>query len=263
MTDAALMLAHGTGHYCERLPSQPLRKHFSRAWINRAGGQNPIVVVPDGAVDLQWMGGRWRIAGPDRGPQTETLAAGMTVIGFRFQPGAASGWLGPAMSGLCDQRVWLEDIWGPAGRRADRAARACDPKYLVVQLEQVLAGLAGAMPPPRPDLQSAHLILSDGPPSGRDIVPHLMAELGMSERTLRRQFEASFGYGPKTLHRILRFQRYLRLARENPARTIGLLAADAGYADQPHLIRECRRLAHCLPSQLPHAPVKDMSAPGR
>jgi len=263
MTDAAPMLAHGTGHYCERLPSQPLRKHFSRVWINRIGTEGPILVVPDGAIDLQWMGGRWRVAGPDRSPQAETLAAGMTVIGFRFQPGAARGWLGPAMADLCDQRVWLEDVWGPAGRRADQAAPTRDPESPAAHLERALAGLAATMPLPRPELQYAHRILLQGPSSGQDIVPRLMAQLQMSERTLRRQFEASFGYGPKTLHRILRFQRYLRLARGNPARTIGSLAADAGYADQSHLVRECRRLAHCLPSQFPHVPVKDMSAPGK
>lgn len=263
MKKTAPALAHVTGHYRERPVAKPLRRHFSQVWMNRTSGPDSILVVPDGAIDLQWMDGRWRVAGPDRTPQAETLPAGTTVIGFRFQPGAAANWLGPAMSGLCDRRIWLEDIWGRAGRRANGAAQASDPENPVRHLEQVLAEFTDAMPQPRHDLQSAHRILSGGLPAGLNIIPRLMAELRMSERTLRRQFEASFGYGPKTLHRILRFQHFLRLARQNPTRTIGLLAADTGYADQPHLVRECRRLAHCAPSQLLHMPVEDLSAPPR
>jgi len=66
----------------------------------------------------------------------------------------------------------------------------------------------------------------------------------------------AFGYGPKTLHRILRFQRFLRVARDKPIE-LGLaqLAADAGYADQAHLSRESHELAGMTPatilSQLP------------
>ncbi len=36
--------------------------------------------------------------------------------------------------------------------------------------------------------------------------------LGVSERQLRRRFEDAVGYGPKTLARVLRFQRFLALA---------------------------------------------------
>jgi AraC-like DNA-binding protein len=78
-----------------------------------------------------------------------------------------------------------------------------------------------------------------------------MTELGMSERTLRRRFEAAFGYGPKTLDRILRFQRFLTSRHGLEARTTAHRAAAAGYADQSHLVRECRRLALCTPGQLP------------
>jgi AraC-like DNA-binding protein len=71
----------------------------------------------------------------------------------------------------------------------------------------------------------------------------------MSERTLRRRFDESFGYGPKTLDRILRFQRYRRLARQPDAST-AVLAVEAGYADQAHLVRESRRLMGVTPQQL-------------
>ena len=66
------------------------------------------------------------------------------------------------------------------------------------------------------------------------------AETGLGERQLRRRCEAAFGYGPKTLARVLRLQRALALARAGTP--FAAVAADAGYADQPHLSREVRAL---------------------
>ena len=90
------MLARATGTYRARPSIDGLREHFVCTWVNRlpAGGTVPIVVVPDGCIDLEWLDGTLRIAGPDRKPRTETLAPGTTVIGFRFRAGSAAAWLG-------------------------------------------------------------------------------------------------------------------------------------------------------------------------
>jgi AraC-like DNA-binding protein len=67
------------------------------------------------------------------------------------------------------------------------------------------------------------------------------AEVGLSARQLHRRARELYGYGPKTLARILRLRRALALLDGGlPA---GRVAADAGYADQPHLAREVRTLA--------------------
>jgi AraC-like DNA-binding protein len=82
--------------------------------------------------------------------------------------------------------------------------------------------------------------------------------LGISERQLRRRFADAVGYGPKTLARVLRFQRFLALAagedRAAAARggsgDLAGLAFAAGYADQAHLTRECRQLSGRTPAEL-------------
>src|SRR3546814_8539109 len=71
--------------------------------------------------------------------------------------------------------------------------------------------------------------------------------LDMSERSLRRRCREAFGYGPKTLDRVLRFQRFLALARAPGERRLAGLAQDAGYADQAHITREGRRLSGLSP----------------
>jgi AraC-like DNA-binding protein len=79
-------------------------------------------------------------------------------------------------------------------------------------------------------------------------VDALGAALGVSERQLRRRFADAVGYGPKTLARVLRFQRFLTLSRNGD--DLARLALDAGYADQAHLTRETRRLAGRTPLEL-------------
>jgi AraC-like DNA-binding protein len=74
-------------------------------------------------------------------------------------------------------------------------------------------------------------------------MPRLLQRLGLSERSLRRRCHEAFGYGPKRLDRILRFQRFLDLARRAPGAELAALALAAGYADQAHLSREVRRLS--------------------
>jgi AraC-like DNA-binding protein len=72
---------------------------------------------------------------------------------------------------------------------------------------------------------------------------------------------AAVGYGPKTLQRILRFQRFLTLAQTST--DLARLALEAGYADQAHLTRECSRLAGLPPAALLAAgagPAGDTSA---
>jgi AraC-like DNA-binding protein len=247
------MLAREAGIYREHAVRRPLRDHFACVWINRLSksGGAPFVVIPDGAIDLQWVAGRWRVAGPDRQPMTEQLPADAVVVGFRFQPGSASAWLSAAASEFRDQRVWLEDIWGRAGREADKAAAALGPNPSIEALEGLLSQWAGSKPLPDAEMMTAYRLLAEGPAPESYIVPRLMAELGLSERTLRRRFEEAFGYGPKTLDRILRFQRFLNSGLGPEPGTAAQRAAAAGYADQSHLVRECRRLALCTPGQLP------------
>jgi transcriptional regulator GlxA family with amidase domain len=75
------------------------------------------------------------------------------------------------------------------------------------------------------------------------------ANPNLGARQLRRRFADAVGYGPKTLQRILRFQRFLALARGSD-HDLARLALEAGYADQAHLTRECTRLAGLAPAAL-------------
>ncbi|MGW5695942.1 helix-turn-helix domain-containing protein, partial [Streptomyces asiaticus] len=71
--------------------------------------------------------------------------------------------------------------------------------------------------------------------------PHGATPDSARERQLHRRSLAAFGYGPKTLGRVLRLNRALDLARTGLP--FAEVAATAGYADQAHLARDVRALA--------------------
>ncbi|MER9631371.1 AraC family transcriptional regulator [Mesorhizobium sp. M0296] len=213
-------------------------------------GAPPIVVMPDATIDLQWIGGSFRIAGPDKEPQTEVMSADENVIGLRFHPATAAAWLGVPQIELVGQRLLLDDLWGARARRLASRVRAGDNfEDLACSLEQVVAEEAASRAPDAP-MQAAYRLIERGPPPDAPLVPWLMRALEMSERTLRRRFDESFGYGPKTLDRILRYQRFLRLWSQSNSAT-AILAAEAGYSDQA-LVRESRRLTGSTPRQIHH-----------
>ncbi|MFH8337655.1 helix-turn-helix domain-containing protein [Streptomyces sp. AM6-12] len=204
-------------------------------WVNApdAGGSPGRAVLPDGCMDLLWDGERLLVAGPDTGPY---LPEGppRRWAGVRFHPGTAPALLGFPAHELLDRRVELADLWPAARvrRLRDRTAAAGEPARA---LEDIALDRAAAAGPPDPWVHRLVRRLDQGTPVG-----DAAAELGLGARTLHRRCLGAFGYGPKTLARILRLRRALALARAGVpgAET----AIRAGYADQPHLAREVRRL---------------------
>ncbi len=243
--------ALATGYFQERPAAPFLRDTFAGTWIHQMpqSGAPPLIVMPDGTIDLQWIDGELRVAGPDRDPQVEIVPAGAIVVGFRFRPAAAAGWLGTPASELLGQRLALDALWGPRARRlAGKIRNRQELADLIAALETAIAQCASELPTADAAMRAAYELTETGPPPGVALVPWLGRALAMSERTLRRRFDESFGYGPKTLDRILRYQRFLRLARVSKEPT-ALLAVDAGYSDQAHLVRESRRLTGSTPLQ--------------
>ena len=225
---------------------------FSSIWAHILPDNNssPIVVSSDATIDLQWIDDAFRVAGPDSEAVTEDLPAGTLVIGFRFHPAAAAAWLGIAASEITDQRPDLEALWGARARRgAVDAANEGDIDKLVRSLQSIVGRMAPEFESADQQMQAAYRLIAAGGPPGAALVPWLGRTLGMSERTLRRRFDEAFGYGPKTLDRILRHQRYLRLV-ENSSECTAILALESGYSDQAHLVRESRRLTGIPPGAL-------------
>ncbi|WP_051844891.1 helix-turn-helix transcriptional regulator [Streptomyces sp. NRRL S-813] len=201
------------------------------AGAEAGAGDRPV--LPDGCMDLLWSEGRLLVAGPDT---RAYVPAGPPArwAGLRFFPGTAPGYLGVPAHELRDRRVELAELW-PAARVRRLSARleaAPDP---AAALEEVALELAAATGPPDPLLRHLVAALDAGRP-----VAVTADELGLGERLLHRRSLAAFGYGPKTLARVLRLQRALALARAGVP--FAETAVRAGFADQAHLARNVREL---------------------
>lgn len=80
-------------------------------------------------------------------------------------------------------------------------------------------------------------------------IDRLAESLGWSRKRLARDVRAAFGLAPKRLARIARFRHAMTLARSAAVTDWAGLAADCGYADQAHLVREFGDFAGRPPEQ--------------
>jgi transcriptional regulator GlxA family with amidase domain len=77
----------------------------------------------------------------------------------------------------------------------------------------------------------------------------LIHQTGLGVRQFERRFLDGVGLRPKLLARICRFQGVLQALEAGPGRWAGV-AADCGYYDASHLIRDFRELAGDPPSRI-------------
>lgn len=207
---------------------------FACTWSkSTAHGETSAPVVPDACADVMWHRetGRLIVAGPDTRANHTTLAPGL-LVAVRFLPGRAPAGFGVPSSAVRDQRVDLDRVWP-----ADRARRLADDlaaTSTITAAERVLAdtvaGVRAGWDPAVPRLVS---LVRRG-----DRVADVADALGWTERQLHRRSLAAFGYGAKTLQRVLRFDRALRMARAG--RDLASVAYATGYADQAHLARDVK-----------------------
>jgi AraC-like DNA-binding protein len=250
-SDEKPRLSEVVGVFRQRMPAAVLDCHVDRVWVNELRGPTSIDVVPDGCIDIYWTGVGLQIAGPNTEVLTITMPGAAALAGVRFHPGVAGRWLDVSATELLNRHQPLKEVWE---RRAvdelsDRLANAASAAVVAATLEQALIARLPEVAPADPIVEATVAALSGAGTATKSVVGELIADFGWSERTLRRHCHEAFGYGPKTLERILRFQRFLRLLPT--ARVpLAVLASEAGYADQAHLGREVRRLSGQSPSGL-------------
>lgn len=191
-------------------------------------------ILPDGCMDLMWADGELLVAGPDTRAQLVTHRPGTRFVGLRFPPGLGPDVFGVPAYELRDRRVPLDALWPTARVRtlADQVTASPSPGRTLEDIAGTrLADGTTAIDWP----EVANVLCRTGS------VATAAALVGLGERQLHRRCLAAYGYGPKTLARILRFNQALELARTGTA--LAGVAADTGYADQAHLARDTRQLA--------------------
>ncbi|WP_435819915.1 helix-turn-helix domain-containing protein [Micromonospora tulbaghiae] len=215
-------------------------------WGSVSGG-GETRVLPDGCLDLLWSSrSGLLVAGPDRTAHLSRSAPGERWIGLRLPPGTGPAVFGVPAEELRDRRVPLADLWGRAAAEVTErveTALATPGDEAAGVLTRVARDRLRAAGGPDPVGARVAARLAAGA-----TVAATAAEVGLGPRALHRRSRALFGYGPKTLARILRMRRALDLARAGAP--LAEVAVRSGYADQAHLTREVRELAGVPPTRL-------------
>lgn len=220
------------GAYREYRPPAGLEPVVACVWESDVLIDGTQRVIPDGCVDLVWLGDQLVVVGADTGP-VMWEPVGAVACGLRLRPGMAGGVLGVPANEVRDQRVPLTSLWPQAAELTEAAA---DPAARLRLLTKAVLQRHA-----EPDSLIGAAMRSLVVPEAR--IATVAANLGVSERHLHRRITAAVGYSPKVLARVARLRRLVAVQAE----TLADRAYAAGYASQPHMTDEVRRLTGLTP----------------
>jgi AraC-like DNA-binding protein len=162
------------------------------------------------------------------------LNAQAHTVGVRFRPGMAASFLRLGAEELTDRVLPLEKS-GLAERLANAESAAECRRILIAALR-----------PPADAPNGVQRAIEAVTSSHGDVnLEWIARQAGMSERQFRRRCVEESGLSPKQLCRVLRFRHACTLGRRGLP--WGLIAAEAGYFDQAHLIRDFREFTGNTP----------------
>jgi len=159
------------------------------------------------------------------------------VFGVKFRPGAFLPFLGRPLADITGSVLPAEQLWGPAATvLADRMSAARSIDELVALVE---AFLRERWPEPDPQVELVGRIvaalLHDRSISRVDDVTERFA---ISSRTLQRLFQRYVGVSPKWVLRRYRLHEAAAALEREQHRPWAEVAAELGYFDQSHFIRD-------------------------
>jgi AraC-like DNA-binding protein len=258
-----------------RRPIAPLAPHVEMLWASERGAQPHAreLNLPTGRVDiviplrdgqrLSRFAGSDDVHGEhfdggvvhgahDRATQRDTAGASC-VVGVHFRPGGAAAFFGGALPCLRNQTVPLDVLWGPSADALRRELQDIAGVHArLLRLEAYLMARLALAPPE--DRLVAHLLQTMAQdPTAVHIEP-LQRASGLGPTRFIARFEQQVGLTPKRYTRVQRLHALLSRLAHAPTGDWATTAAEAGYADQSHLIHEFKRLTGMTPTA--YAPLQ-------
>lgn len=170
----------------------------------------------------------------------------VAVMGVLFSPGGASALLREPMDRLGNRHIAFDDLVGVAGRALrQRLLNTLAPSARLDVLQSWLHA--------RCRDSSVHASVRfalgsiDGAPQVQR-VGAIIAASGLSPRRFGTLFREQVGIGPKQYARMQRFRSVLSQIQRGRRVEWSRVAADCGFHDQPHLVREFRDFAGMTPT---------------
>jgi len=170
----------------------------------------------------------------------------ISVMGVIFRPGGACSFLREPMNLLGNRHTAFDDLVGASGRALrQRLLNTSTPQARLDVLERWFRALSSARV-----LHSSvewALVAIDRAPQIQ-CIRSLVDTSGLSARRFGTLFRQQVGIGPKQYARMQRFRSVISRVQQGHRVERAGVAADCGFHDQPHLVREFRAFAGMTPT---------------
>jgi AraC-like DNA-binding protein len=259
---STLTLRHRLGAYREFLPPAVLSAAVESVWTHLtppdAGPTAMHRVLPDPALSLAFacrrepdgrpIDPRMLLIGPKTRPFLFQPSPGYQLAAVRLKLEWAEPLLGLIPGEHLDSQPDLASVLpGFAAFAVSRLEDTRTPDHAVAVLAESLRPWVGAEPRHRPGAEGTALDLVRAS-RGRGGVDAVLGRVAASPRHLRRTVRRRAGVSLKGYARTLRFLAAVTDADRAGAPQWARIAADAGFCDQPHLVRESRALCGMSPA---------------
>ena len=222
-------------------PSDDLRWAVDRFWIVRwdlpDGESFDQRIVPHPAVHVVCNAGQADLEAISPDDFERRLEGRGRVLGIKFRPAGFRPFLGRPVSTIAGRRFPAAEVLGSGvDDLARRLAAADDLDATTGAVEAFLRSLdVGPLP-----VTAAVNTIVDRIVADRSItrVDDLARRLSMSARSLQRLFADHVGLGPKWVINRSRIHEAAEVAAGATDVDWAALAAELGYSDQSHLVRE-------------------------
>jgi AraC-like DNA-binding protein len=226
-----------------------LRHAVEYFWLTEPSATGVYESMPDGRVDVvlvcSAVSPRFELYGPATRRQEMRVEPGAVYAGIRLRPEYAGMILAEDAWRIADTLLVLPRF---GGYRPEEVADGATPETLFTKLSAAVRVSLSRRPSQGHWTRRAIAALEET--AGMIRVEALADDIGVSRRKLERVFASEVGVTPKHFARITRLRALCdRLRGETRVPWSGL-AADLGYADQAHLIRDVEQLTDHRPTDL-------------
>ncbi|MEV7401499.1 helix-turn-helix domain-containing protein [Streptomyces sp. NPDC091267] len=256
IVDASDLFTHV--RFRRREPAPALRPYLEHYWLIDWDLPRPYAsrLVPHPSVNLVFE--RYAGCGDDAGFAevsgiglelfTQKLEGRGRVCGVQFRPGGFRPFApGRPVSQWTGRRLPAAEVFTPPAP----PSAVLDPEQEDERIAALDAYLLALGPEPDPQADRA-MALVERVRTDRTVcrVGELARAEGMSVRSLQRLFATYVGVGPKWVILRYRIHEALERAESDPAVDWAALAADLGYSDQAHLVRDFTATVGVPPTSL-------------
>lgn len=254
--------------YFEHFPQPILAAYVRCMWAFQGVSTevNEERVLPDGCPELIFHFGDPYTESGEQAPQNALLIAGqittplllipgrtVDVLGVRFTPTGLYRLLDVPQHEFTDRRIAVSDFPDKNSRmvlqkmlaQANEMANAKKRFYLI---EQLLLNWFNIHQQEIDTIDRCVAAIHTS--QGQISMERLATQVGLSLRQLERRFLEKVGIAPKLLSRIVRFRNIFDRLGDPTEWPWIQIAADCGYFDQSHMIRDFQQFAGVAPREL-------------